>query len=85
MCLAACTTRPPDLQPIPPVIKTVAVYRDLPDSLRQPCDEPVWSPGDIVTDIDLLGLLNQYRLSNSCNAGKIKAIDRIYAAGLAHQ
>jgi hypothetical protein len=46
--------------------------------LRRPCDDPQWDPADIVTDVDLLGLLNQYRLSDSCNAAKIKAIDHIY-------
>lgn len=64
--------------PLPPVIETVAVYRELPDSLLHPCDEPAWSPRDIVTDVDLLGLLNRYRLANTCNAAKIEAIGRIY-------
>jgi hypothetical protein len=78
MFLAACTNKPAELQPLPPVIETVAVYRALPDSLRHPCDEPAWVAADITTDVDLLGLLNQYRLSNACNAAKIMAIDQIY-------
>ncbi len=71
------------LQPLPPVIRTVAVYHALPDSLRRPCDDPAWAPAEIATDVDLLGLLNQYRLSNACNAAKIRAIDRIYAQAVA--
>ncbi|HVJ31991.1 MAG TPA: hypothetical protein VND94_02655 [Terriglobia bacterium] len=66
------------MAPLPPVIETVAVYRELPDSLLHPCEEPAWSPGDIATDVDLLGLLNRYRLANACNMAKIEAIDRIY-------
>lgn len=68
----------PPLQPLPPVIKTVTVYRDLPDSLRRPCDDPQWTPADIKTDVDLMGLLSQYKAAYECNAGKIKAIDNIY-------
>lgn len=78
MSLAACTATPEPLQPLPPVIKTVAVYRDLPESLRTPCDEPQWTPAEIRTDVDLMGLLAQYRQANGCNAGKIKTIDRLY-------
>ncbi|HVJ40156.1 MAG TPA: hypothetical protein VM639_01615 [Dongiaceae bacterium] len=70
-----------ELAPLPPPIETVAVYRDLPDSLRHPCEEPVWAPDDIVTDVDLLGLLNRYRLADACNAAKLEAIDRIYRMG----
>lgn len=69
---------PTELPRLPPPVETVTIYRDLPDSLRRPCDEPLWSPADIVTDVDLVGLLNQYRLANACNAAKLKAIDRIY-------
>lgn len=78
ICLSACATKQASLQPLSPVIETVAVYRDLPDSLLHPCDEPIWSPSEITTDVDLLGLLNKYRSVNACNAGKIDAIDTIY-------
>jgi len=78
MFLAACANQPAELPPLPPVIETVAVYRALPDSLRHPCDEPTWVAADITTDVDLLGLLNQYRQSNACNVAKIRAIDQIY-------
>jgi hypothetical protein len=81
MCLAACTaTSTASLPPLPPPIETVAVYRDLPDSLLRPCDEPVWQPAEIRTDVDLMGLLSQYRLANACNTAKLKAIGRIYHA-----
>ena len=83
MCLAACTTGRPSLTPLPPVIETVAVYRDLPSELRRPCDEPRWDPAEIVTDVDLLGLLSRYRSAYVCTAAKILAIDRLYAVGTA--
>jgi len=64
--------------PIPPVIETVAVYRDLPVELRRPCNEPLWDPRDIVTDVDLVGLLSRYRVAYVCTAAKIIAIDHLY-------
>ena len=78
-CLAGCAATPTaSLPPLPPQIETVAVYRELPDSLLRPCDEPVWQPSEIRTDIDLVGLLSQYRLANACNTAKLKAIERVY-------
>ena len=79
MCLAACTaTSTASLPTLPPQIETVAVYRELPDSLLRPCDEPAWQPAEIRTDVDLMGLLSRYRLANACNTAKLKAIGRIY-------
>ncbi|HWU01074.1 MAG TPA: hypothetical protein VN229_25770 [Terriglobales bacterium] len=77
--MAGCTaTSTASLPPLPPQIETVAVYRDLPDSLLRPCDEPVWQVAEIRTDVDLMRLLSQYRLANACNSAKLKAIGRIY-------
>jgi hypothetical protein len=83
MCLTACAaSSPTSLPPLPPQIETVAVYRELPADLLHPCDEPAWSPSEIRTDVDLMGLLSRYRLANACNIEKLKAIRRIYRSDI---
>ena len=75
--LSACSE--PQLAPLPPAVRTVTVYKPLDKSLTMPCDDPMWSPDDIQTDVDLMGLYRQQKATSDCNAGKLRAIDKLQA------
>lgn len=66
------------LPPLPPVTHTVYVYRPLPDELRRPCARVDYDPAEIVTDIDLMGLLKREQGRGDCNEQKLKDIDKLY-------
>lgn len=76
--LGACATDAYDPAPIPPAIETVTVYRDLPDTLLAPCAKPQWSPAEIETDVDLLGLTA--RISDALDrcADQVDGIRAVY-------
>ncbi len=78
--LGACSTDPYQPAPIPPVVETVTIYRDLPDTLLAPCAKPRWNPAEIETDIDLLGLTA--RISDALDrcASQVDGIRAVYRA-----
>ena len=76
--LAACSNDAHRPAPIPTAIETVTVYRDLPDSLLAPCAKPRWSPAEIETDVDLLGLAARLADALDRCAGQVEAIRGVY-------
>jgi hypothetical protein len=78
LLLAACPGPREVLQPLPPVTKTVYVYRPLPAAMMKPCDPVRFDPAEIVTDVDLAGLYHQEVARGDCNASKLRAIERLY-------
>ena len=72
--LYGCSSKPPELQPIPPEVIEVPVYRELPAGSTDPCPEPHGVADEVVTDVDLTGLLAQWIVTARCNARKLKAI-----------
>lgn len=79
--LSGCAEPAPQLAPLPPVIRTVTVYRALDKSLTTPCEEPMEDPASIQTDVDLMGSRMQWMTTSDCNARKLKAIDKLQGTG----
>jgi len=50
----------------------------LPDELRRPCARVDYDPSEIVTDVDLMGLLKREQGRGDCNEQKLKDIDKLY-------
>lgn len=74
MTLYGCSSKPPELQPIPPEVIEVPVYRELPAGSTDPCPRPHATADDIQSDVDLTGLLAQWITTAICDEGKLKAI-----------
>ena len=74
----ACTTDAYQPAPIPPSVETVTVYRDLPDGLLAPCAKPHWTPAEIETDVDLLGLTARMADALDRCADQLDAIRAVY-------
>jgi hypothetical protein len=64
--------------PIPPATRTVAVYRDLPETLTARCRRPQWDDAEIQTDVDLLGLANRINAALQDCAEQIDGIRQAY-------
>jgi len=76
----ACATDTVQPAPIPPAVETVIIYRELPDTLLAPCTKPVWTPAEIETDVDLLGLTARVSAALDRCADQVDGIRAIYAA-----
>ena len=74
----ACATDAYHPAPVPPAVETVTVYRELPDSLLAPCAKPSWTPAEIETDIDLLGLTARFSDALDRCAGQVDGIRAVY-------
>lgn len=74
--LSACSSGP-DLQPIPSTIVKVPTYVRLPYGATEPCPEPQLSAADITRGVDALGAAAQWKATARCNAGKLRAIDKM--------
>ncbi len=58
----------------------MTVYRDLPDALLAPCAKPSWTPAEIETDVDLLGLTARMQDALDRCADQVEGIRAVYAA-----
>jgi hypothetical protein len=73
--LSACSSdQPTKLAPIPPVVVKVPVTPELPADATTPCAVPQVDAADIVTDVDLAGLVARWRVTALCNGRKLEAI-----------
>ena len=81
--LGACSTDVYKPTPIPPAVETVTVYRDLPDSLLAPCTKPHWTPAEIETDVDLVGLTARLSDALARCADQMDGIRAIYGEATA--
>ena len=81
MSLTACAEQPDPLPPIPPAIKTVAVYEKLPADLLTACPKTPWRRGDVQTDVDIVGRWQRAEVRADCNENKLKAIDKLQSHG----
>ena len=74
MLSTGCAEQPDPLPPIPPAIKTVAVYEKLPADLLAPCPKSPWRRGGVQSDVDIVGQWQREQVRADCNAAKLKAI-----------
>ncbi|WP_395017697.1 hypothetical protein [Dongia sp.] len=56
----------------------MTVYRDLPDSLLAACAKPRWTPAEIETDVDLLGLAARLQDALERCADQVEGIRSVY-------
>jgi hypothetical protein len=78
MLSQACSTDIYKPAPIPPAVETVTVYRELPEGLLAPCAKPHWSPTEIETDVDLLGLTARMQAALDRCADQVDGIRAVY-------
>jgi len=79
-CAEQTDLKPVRLEQLPPAVRNIVTYRELPRDLTQPCQRVEWTLEEIQTDVDAIGLLYREKARGDCNEQHLKAIGDLQKA-----